>query len=161
MSSESETPAAVSAMDVAPRVRSSNYPEPFALLMAGRLKRSLGDYFGIQNFGVNITILHPGAQSSLHHTHSRQDEFVYVLAGRPTLFTDAGEVQLAPGMCSGFRSGGTGHHLVNNTSDEVVILEVGDRSAGDAVTYPRDDIQAQAVPGKGWVFMRKDGTRYG
>jgi uncharacterized cupin superfamily protein len=49
--------------------------------------------------------------------------------------------------------------LVNNTNDEVVYLEMGDRTPGDAVTYPDDDIQAILVAGK-WEFVHKDGTTY-
>src|SRR5881392_2987126 len=49
--------------------------------MKGRVKRTLGDLFGLKNFGVNLTSLAPGAVSALRHAHSRQDEFLYVLQG--------------------------------------------------------------------------------
>jgi uncharacterized cupin superfamily protein len=151
---------AIDATEVAPRRRPSNYPEPFASRMAGREKRALGERFGLANFGVNLTRLAPGAVSALRHAHSRQDEFVYILAGRPTLYTDAGGTVLAPGQCAGFPAGsGDAHHLVNETADEVVYLEVGDRSAGDEVTYPDDDLVATLVDGER-RFTRKDGTPY-
>ncbi len=73
--------------------------------MAGRQKRPLGDLFGLVNFGVNLTRLVPGGVSALRHAHSRQDEFVYVLEGRPTLHTDDGRTELVPGMCASFESG--------------------------------------------------------
>jgi hypothetical protein len=44
------TPIAVTAAQVPPRTKPSNYPEPFASLMTGRQKRSLGDVFGLTNF---------------------------------------------------------------------------------------------------------------
>jgi uncharacterized cupin superfamily protein len=126
-----------------PRVRQSNYPEPFASRMRRREKRPLGDLFGLTNFGVNLTRLGPGGVSALHHAHSRQDEFVYILQGEPTLVTDAGEVLLRPGMCAGFKAGtGVAHHLANHGETDVVFIEVGDRIAGDAVTYPNDDLKA-------------------
>lgn len=151
---------AVEAAQVAPRTKSSNYPEPFASRMAGREKRPLGDLFGLTNFGVNLTRLAPGACSALRHAHSRQDEFIYILYGHPVLLTDAGETQLSPGMCAGFKAGtGNGHHLVNRTDDEVSYLEVGDRSAGDSAVYPDDDLQAVLVEGK-WHFTHKDGSPY-
>ncbi|MBM3653375.1 MAG: cupin domain-containing protein, partial [Alphaproteobacteria bacterium] len=81
-------PAAVEAAAVAPRARASNYPEPFASWVRGREKRVLGDLFGLNNFGVNLTRLAPGAQSALKHRHSRQDEFVFILEGEPTLLLD-------------------------------------------------------------------------
>jgi hypothetical protein len=90
---------------------------------------------------VNLTRLAPGAVSALHHRHSHQDEFIYVVEGEPTLFTDAGETQLRPGMVAGFAADGTAHHLKNHTGRDCVILEVGDRTKGDEVSYPTDDIQ--------------------
>ena len=87
----SDTPLAVAAQDVAPRQKPSIYPPPFAAMMQGRQKRVLGDLFGLQNFGVNLTELAPGAMSALRHCHSRQDEFIYILEGEATLITDAGE----------------------------------------------------------------------
>jgi uncharacterized cupin superfamily protein len=154
-------PAALVAIDVPPRARASAYPEPFASRMAGRVKRALGDAFGLTNFGVNLTRLAPGAVSSLRHAHTRQDEFIYILQGRPTLFADAGPVLLEPGMCAGFKSGsGHAHQLRNDTTEDVVYLEVGDRSAGDEARYPDDDLQAMLVNGQ-WRFMHKDGTPYG
>jgi uncharacterized cupin superfamily protein len=153
--------ASLNAREAPPRAKKSNYPEPFASRMAGREKRPLGDLFGLTNFGVNLTRLAPGAVSALRHAHSRQDEFIYVLEGHPTLVTDAGEERLAPGMCAGFKAGsGNAHHLVNRTQADVLYLEVGDRSLGDSASYPDDDIQAQLGPDGGWRFARKDGTPY-
>jgi uncharacterized cupin superfamily protein len=154
-------PRALVAAEAAPRAKQSNYPAPFATRVAGRLKRPLGDPFGLTNFGVNHTRLAPGAESALRHTHSRQDELVYVLEGRPTLVTAAGALELAPGVCVGFKAGdGDAHHIVNRTDADVVLLEVGDRSAGDEVVYPDDDIQAVYGPDGKWAFKRKDGTGF-
>ena len=153
-------PIAIHAADAPTRTRPSNYPEPFASRMAGRLKRPLGDLFGLTNFGVNLTRLAPGAVSSLRHAHSRQDEFIYVLEGHPTLHTGAGASRLAPGMCAGFKAAtGDAHHLINNTDADVVYLEIGDRTQGDQGSYPDDDLKAELVAGK-WQFVHKDGTPY-
>ena len=128
--SEKQHPVAVMAADIAARSKPSAYPEPFASRMAGREKRQLGDVFGLSNFGVNLTRLAPHATSALRHAHSRQDEFIYILQGRPTLHTDEGRTPLSPGMCAGFKAGtGNGHRLINETGEEVVYLEVGDRTA--------------------------------
>ncbi len=153
-------PIAIQAADVPPRTKPSNYPEPFFSRMAGRQKRQLGDVFGLRNFGVNLTRIAPGGESALLHRHSRQDEFIYILEGQPTLVTDEGEITLAPGMCAGFPAGGVAHQLVNRSDADVVYLEIGDRTAGDAASYPKDDIQAQLGPDGKWIFAHKDGTPY-
>jgi uncharacterized cupin superfamily protein len=160
MMADEKRPLAIAAADAPPRTKPSNYPEPFFSRMAGREKRPLGDRFGVTNFGVNLTRLVPGGESALLHRHTRQDEFVYVLEGTPTLVTDEGEVVLAPGMCAGFPAGGTAHHLVNRTEADVVYLEIGDRTAGDEASYPADDLAAVLGPDGRWIFTRKDGTSY-
>lgn len=128
--------------------------------MSGRQKQPLGDLFGLVNFGVNRTRLAPNAVSSLRHAHTKQDEFIYILQGHPTLHTDAGRTRLSPGMCAGFKAGtGDGHRLINETAEDVVYLEMGDRTPGDAGSYPDDDLQALKVQ-DGWQFAHKDGTPY-
>ncbi len=152
--------AAVMALDVPPRTKPSNYPEPFFSRMARREKRALGDFFGLKNFGVNLTRIAPGGETALMHSHSRQDELVYVLEGEPVLVTESGETPLAPGMCAGFPAGGSAHHIVNRSGKDAVILEIGDRPEGDEGRYPQDDIRAVMGPDGAWRFARKDGTPY-
>jgi uncharacterized cupin superfamily protein len=128
--------------------------------MSKREKRQLGDQFGLKNFGVNLTRLFPGGESALLHRHSKQDEFVYILQGEPTLVTDDGEVTLGPGMCAGFPAQGRAHQLVNRTALDVLYLEIGDRSAGDEGFYPADDLKAALGADGKWIFTHKDGTNY-
>lgn len=154
-------PSAIKAAAAPARTKSSNYPEPFASRMRGREKRPLGVIFGLKNFGVNLTRLAPGSQTALRHRHSRQDEFVFVLRGHPTLITDRDVTSLSPGMCAGFPAGGTAHHLINRSQSDVLLLEIGDRTVGDEVTYPDDDLAGQLNSAGVWKFTRKDGTPYG
>jgi uncharacterized cupin superfamily protein len=156
--SDPARPAAIHPADVPPRARASGYPADLRARVEGRDKRPLGDVFGLTVFGVNHTRLAPGAWSALHHAHGRQDEFVYVLEGTPTLITDAGETRLSPGMCAGFPAGGSPHHLENRTDADVVILEIGDRGPGDSVVYPNDDLAAVMRSDGTWGYSRKDGT---
>jgi uncharacterized cupin superfamily protein len=149
------------AAEAPPRALKTIYPEPYASRVAGRLKRPLGDPFGLENFGVNHTRLAPGAMTALRHFHSLQDEFVYVLDGRPTLVTDDGRRELSPGMCVGFRAGSrNGHHLVNHSDDDVVLLEVGDRTRGDTAEYPDDDLALVRGPDGKLVAAHKDGRLF-
>ena len=157
---DSTRPGAVDADAVPPRTKPSNYPQPFLSRMAGREKRQLGDFFGLKNFGVNLTRLRPGAESALLHRHSRQDEFIYILEGRPTLVTERGQIELAPGMCAGHPAGGLAHQLVNRTAADVVYLEIGDRAEGDEGSYPTDDLQASLGADGQWTFTHKDGRPY-
>jgi uncharacterized cupin superfamily protein len=153
-------PTAITALEAPVRAKPSVYPEPFASRTVSREKRPLGDLFGLTNFGVNLTRLTPGAVSALRHAHTKQDEFVYILQGRPTLQTDEGRMQLSNGMCAGFKAGtGNGHCLINETAEDVLYLEIGDRTPDDEGSYPDDDLKAMLVDGK-WKFAHKDGTPY-
>lgn len=139
----------------------SLYPEPFASLVKHRTKRKLGDHFGLANFGVNLTTLAPGAISALKHHHGKQDEFVYVLSGTPTLRHGEEEYQMSPGECIGFKGGsGLAHQLLNHGEVDAVYLEVGDRLPGDTVEYPDDDLALVQGADGAWSARHKDGSPY-
>ncbi len=157
--SSGDLPLALHAADVPARLKPSNYPEPFASRMAGRVKRQLGDQFGLKNFGVNLATLNPGAASSLQHRHTVQDEFVYVLEGEVVLVSRGTETTLGAGMCAGFPASGSAHHLENRSASTAIYLEIGDRTPGDAVTYPDDDLLA-VRSGDRWLFTHRDGSAY-
>lgn len=154
-----KNPIATLATDIPPRTKLSIYPEPFASMMKGREKRNLGDFFGIKDFGVNLTKLAPGAQSALLHKHSVQEEFIFIVAGQPTLITESEEILLSEGWCAGFTPNGHAHQLVNRTQHDVIYLEVGTRTPGDHVTYPADDLVATFTEQQ-WIFARKNGEKY-
>ena len=157
---ESKRSLAIAAAEVPPRTKPSSYPEPFFSRMARREKRPLGDFFGLENFGVNLTTIEPGGETALMHSHSKQDEMIYIVQGNPTLVTEAGETTLTPGMCAGFRAGSVAHHVVNRSDRQAVLLEIGDRAKGDEANYPRDDLRAVMGEDGIWQFVHKDGTPY-
>jgi uncharacterized cupin superfamily protein len=158
---DQSNPVAIEAGAAPPVPPSRGYPEPFAARVAGRLRRPLGDLFGLTNFGINLTHLPPGGMSALRHTHTREDEFIYIVVGEPVLITNTGETALRPGMCAGFKAGsGDAHHLLNRTGAEVVYLEIGDRQPGDTVVYPDDDIGRALAPDGSRRFVHNDGSHY-
>ncbi|QAY78474.1 cupin domain-containing protein [Sphingosinicella sp. BN140058] len=158
IASGSQPGPGVRAVDV-PATGGSTYPQPFASRVAGRVKRRLGDAFGLTNFGINLVTLAPGSASSVRHRHSVQDEFVYVLAGELVLVHDHGEQTLHAGMCVGFPAGGTAHHLLNRSQADACYLEAGDRLPGDSAVYPDDDLEAFRGE-QGWTYRHKNGDFY-
>jgi uncharacterized cupin superfamily protein len=147
------------AMTIEP-VRGSDYPDPFNKAVAARERRRLGEAFGLENFGVNLLRVPAGCASSQRHWHSRQDELVYVLSGELVLVTDAGEQLLTAGMAAGFPAGrADGHHLVNRSARDAVVIEIGDRMPGDEVDYSDIDMLVRWIGGEE-RFVHKDGTPY-
>jgi uncharacterized cupin superfamily protein len=139
----------------------TSYPEPFRAENQRRYNRRLGDHAGLRNFGVSLTRIMPGGQSSHRHAHTRQDEFVYVLEGEVILETDSGAQVLGAGTCAGFPSGsGDAHRFLNRSSADALLLVVGDRTADDEISYPDIDMHGRlGVDGK-YRFTRKNGTPF-
>lgn len=151
----------IAAQSVPATLGKTIYPEPYASQVKGRLKRKLGEYFGLTQFGVNLTHLSPGAVSALAHSHSQQDEFIFILEGHPTLVLGQQEFTLKQGDCYGFKAGtGLAHQLVNRSQETVIYLEMGDRTAGDEVEYPNDDLKAIQSSNGEWTLTHKDGRPY-
>jgi uncharacterized cupin superfamily protein len=147
-------------MDV-PESNATTYPEPLRAPNQLRYNRRLGNHAGLKNFGVNLTRIVPGGQSSYRHAHSTQDEFIYVLEGEVVVETNDGSQVLKPGMCVGFPAGtGDAHRFVNRTATNVLLLVVGDRSAGDEIVYPDVDLHGKLQPDGKYSYTRKDGTPY-
>ena len=143
----------------APVRHGTGYPPPYDALGREKRRWKLGDAAGLTQFGVNLLRLGPGQWSAQRHWHAGEDEFVWILEGEVVLVDDAGETVLRSGDCAGFKAGEPdGHHLINRSEQEAVLLEVGTRTpGGDAVDYPDIDLRIEAgQPG----YRHKDGTPY-
>ncbi len=146
-------------IDALPVRRGSHYPPPYNAPCLARTRKRLGEAEGLTEFGVNLLTLPPGAWSSQRHWHSHEDEFVWVVDGEVTLVTDAGEETLAAGDCAAFKAGvADGHHLINRSSRDAKVLEVGNRrDARDRCVYSDADMIAE--PGDDH-YRHRDGQPY-
>lgn len=153
-------PPALDPATLPPRT-TSGYPAVFRERVLPREKRPLGDALGITQFGVNLTTLFPGKESSMRHAHTREDEFVYILEGELVLRTDEGEQTLVAGMCAGFPAGsGNGHQLINRSDHPARYLEIGSRQPDDTASFSDEDLACHKNAAGAWVFTRRDGTPY-
>jgi uncharacterized cupin superfamily protein len=135
----------------------TGYPEPLNRLVMGRERKRLGNAVGLDQFGVNLTTLKPGAASALRHWHEKEDELIYVLQGEIVLVEDDGETVLKPGDAAGFKANTpNGHHLINRTQSDAVYLEIGARSKTETAHYPDVDLVAIRDE-KGMRYTRKNG----
>ena len=139
---------------------STNYPQPYRAAVAGRSRQRLGNVVGLDQFGVNLTRLKPGAQSAQRHWHAAEDEFVYVIEGTLVLCEDDGETVLKAGDAAGFKAGvAYGHCLVNRSGEDAVYLEVGSRAAHEQVEYPDIDLRLR-MDENGVSCTHKSGEPY-
>ncbi|MEA2936566.1 MAG: hypothetical protein QOC56_70 [Alphaproteobacteria bacterium] len=139
---------------------STGYPDPYRAAVAGRERKRLGNAAGLDQFGVNLTRLKPGMQSSQRHWHETEDEFVYVLEGELVLCENEGETVLRPGDAAGWKAGvANGHCLVNRTDRDAVYLEIGSRRKDDHAEYPDIDLVNTKIDGA-QRFFHKSGEPY-
>jgi uncharacterized cupin superfamily protein len=139
---------------------STNYPEPYRQAVIGRGRKRLGNAVGLDQFGVNLTTLKPGAWSSQRHWHEAEDELVYMLEGEVVLCEDGGETVLRPGDAAGWKANaGNGHCLVNRTQRDAVFLEIGTRSKRERVVYPDIDMRVER-DASGPRYLHESGEPY-
>jgi uncharacterized cupin superfamily protein len=145
-------------LDAVPQRMGSGYPPPLDAPCAGRTRRRVGNAGGLRDFGVNLMTLPPGGWSSQRHWHSHEDEFVQVLQGELTLVEDGSRTVLKALDCAAFPKGtGNGHHLINESAEPAVYLEVGSRHPDDVTTCSDVDMMSANLGGG---FTHKDGRPY-
>jgi uncharacterized cupin superfamily protein len=138
----------------------TGYPPPLNRGVEGRIRKRLGNAVGLDQFGVNLTTLKPGAASALRHWHENEDELVYVVQGEAVLIEDGGETVLKPGDAAGFKANvANGHQLVNRSAQDVVYLEIGTRSRRERAHYPHVDLLMERDEA-GARFLHKNGEPY-
>jgi uncharacterized cupin superfamily protein len=143
-----------------PTDTATRYPKPFDAVVMGRARQRLGNAAGLDQFGVNLCRLAPGAASSQRHWHSQEDEFVYVLDGEVTLIEDGGETILKAGDAAAWKAGApNGHCLINRSDRDALVLEVGTRAPAENAIY--SDIDMQVVrEGTTSRYLHKNGEPY-
>jgi uncharacterized cupin superfamily protein len=88
-----------------------------------------GEAFKTQKIVFHSITLKPQSQSSYPHAESLEEEFVYVVSGKPHLFINGYIYQLEAGMFAGFPAGtGVIHSVINNTFDNVELIVIGERT---------------------------------
>ena len=136
---------------------STNYPEPYRSVVAGRARQRLGNAVGLDQLGVNLTRLKPDAQSAQRHWHAVEDELVFIVEGTLVLCENDGETVLKAGDAAGFKAGvANGHCLVNRSTKDAVYLEIGTRSGCEQVDYPDIDLRF-AKDENGLSYTHKSG----
>lgn len=138
----------------------SAYPRPLRALVEGRARQALGEAGGLTQFGVNLTRLKPGAASAHRHWHEVEDELVFVLEGELVLVEDGSETTLKAGEAAAFKAGvANGHHLVNRSRRDAVLLEIGTRAPRERVHYSDVDLLGEKGA-EGYRFTHKSGAPY-
>ena len=122
----------IAAMEGVHRVHNLN---PAAI----RTDKSLGDEVGLKNIGIHLISIAPGDKSTELHTHRYEEEAIYVLSGRGTEVIGDAKQKIGPGDFIGFPAGGVAHETINDGTEPLVCLVIGQRLSQDVVDYPHKD----------------------
>ena len=116
------------------------------------LGAAFGRHFGFARLGIHHELLPPGRRTSRPHAESTEDEFIYVITGHPTAWIDGHAHRLKPGDGVGFKAGdGVTHTFINETTEPVELLVVGDTSRADnRLHYPLHPAFTASLGDKQW-----------
>jgi len=96
----------------------------------------LSDHAGIERMHMNIARIPAGKESYLPHAHTLQEEWLFVLEGSGTAQIGDDEVEIGAGDYLGFPTDGTVHHLKNTGTQDMVVLQGGERTPREVARFP-------------------------
>src|SRR4029079_990600 len=102
-----------------------------------REDKSLGDEAGLKNIGIHLITIAPGDKSTEFHAHKYEDEAIYVLSGHGTEVIGEESHKIGPGDFIRRPARRPGHETINDGSEPLICLVIGQRLAQDVVDYPR------------------------
>jgi uncharacterized cupin superfamily protein len=118
----------------------------------------VGPLVGGSLLGLSVYELPPGQSICPYHWET-DEEWLIVLAGRPTLRTPEGERELEPWDAVCFPAGAEGAHKVTNRSDATVrVGMLSTRNEPGIAVYPDSNKVGAWPPGK--LFRIDDAVDY-
>lgn len=127
-------PFLVSAQDIAAQEAAFSHPwNPNSAIVGTRL----GQLVGLQRTGIGLAKIPPGKESFVYHAHHREEEWIYILAGRGIAEINGEEFEVKAGDFMGFPTPSVAHHLRNPFAAELVYLVGGENLDVEIVDFPR------------------------
>ena len=121
----------------------------------------LGPKLGASRLGMSVYDLPPGEAICPYHFEWTDEEWLIVVAGRPTLRTPEGERVLEPGDVVCFPAGPSGaHHLRNATGDDVRVAIASTKNEFGIAEYPDSDKVGIWADGTHYMLRRSDHLEY-
>lgn len=96
----------------------------------------LSDRVGMQRVQLSLGRIQPGRESFIPHSHTTQEEFIFILSGRADVEINGERTKVGPGDYVGFPIDGAVHQLYNTGDEELVYLMGGERTATDMSHFP-------------------------
>lgn len=117
-----------------------------------RHTKTLSGPAGMQRIGLHLVRIECGHDSTTHHYHDADEEFIYILSGRGIARIGEQSFDVGPGDFMGFPAPSPAHSLHNPYDEDLLYLMGGERQSPDIVHYP--DIKRSLIKSDGrreWV----------
>jgi uncharacterized cupin superfamily protein len=118
--------------------------------------KSLGDAVGMRDLGIHLVRVAPGHESTEYHTHSSDEEFVYILSGRGIAEIGKRKIKVGPGDFMGFAANSLPHTMTNPYKEDLCYLMGGTRKPIDITEYTRSRKRLYKFDGKRHMVRFKD-----
>ena len=130
---------------------------------AVRLTRTLTEGTGMERIGLHLVRLEAGRDSTTHHFHDADEEFLYILSGRGVARIGDDSFEVGPGDFMGFPAPSPPHSLHNPNDEDLVYLMGGERHSPDVVHYPEIGRSMMKTSGKRlwahWADLHEETSR--
>jgi len=114
---------------------SITYPWNPGSIVAGA---NLDQMVGQKQSRIRVVRLASGSVASLYHSHTCEEEWIYVLQGQGVLEIEETEHLRGPGDFAGFPAPTAPHQLRNPFQKSLICLMGGSRTEVDLADFPRD-----------------------
>ena len=114
---------------------------------AVRHTRNLTDHLGLKDMGVHMVRVTQGHDSSEHHSHEEDEEFIYVISGRAQSFIGEDVYDVGPGDFMAFAKNSPAHHFHNPHTEDFIYLVGGTRAPIDICNYPNKGLRQFRIHG--------------
>ena len=115
----------------------------------------LTDALGLKALGLNLEFLAPGQRSSFPHAHTDEEEFAFIISGRPTVWLNGYTYNLEPGDGVAFPPNtNISHCLINNSAESVIYFMVGETAnfEHEKIIYPLNPFRNEQCRKKNWLW---------
>ena len=92
---------------------------------------------GLERTGVSLVTVPPGKDSTCFHSHTCEEEWMYILSGTGVAHIGDGQYDIGPGDFMGFKTPSEGHMLHNNGQENLVYLVGGENREVEIADFPR------------------------
>lgn len=120
-------------------------------LKIGGKRASFSEHFQFKRIGVHYFSIPSGYRTSRPHAEKCEDEFVFVISGTIDCWVNGRIKRMQSGESIGFPAGtGIGHTFINNSSEDVELFVVGERTKAENQYYFHLEPELQSECGVRW-----------